>query len=881
MLSSSSRLHQILAILFLLLSLAPSPVDGEEGKDAEGEDGHHEEEVDPYAVLFPWFVMGIGTFIYYLTSRYFHAVPYTAIMFLVGTLMGVGAALSGNSDQLTISMKLWADINGEVILLVFLPGLLFWDALDVNFRLFCVSFGQLVIMAFPMVLAGASLTALVAYYVFPYSWPFMLCMTFGSILSATDPVAVAALMKEVGAPPRLKMHISGESMLNDGSAVVFYTIFSNIFLYGLDIGLGQTYTVGEGFALFFRMSLGGAALGIAFGLGLITLLYYLNRRLDLEENVVQVATTATVAYLSFYTAEISCGMSGVISVVMTGITTATFGGGMINSRKLMESFWHIVEHVLNTVLFSLGGVVWGTIISNSDERASKFHASDWGYLFLLYILVNVIRFALIFGFYPLLARIGLGLNWHEALFLGYSGLRGAVGIALAVSLDNEVFAATTEEDVEARDYTATLFGHVGGIAFLTLWINGTLAGPLLKKLGLAKPTETRERVVKRFEDLYYFKMLDDFVFLLADPRFASVDFAVVRDHVPELRNLTAEELRDALKRNKNDVAAAHYKTPNVKNVLSYIEDGNETWADELSDSTAESSSHPDVDIENIGELKSNEKKMDGVETANLLKELRLAFLDMVKASFESQVEKGELDSREDGGVLYFDLIQSCDFAADRVVRGDELAGWEATAIPDIAWVDKVDLKARRVLHPKADEYKKSERSTSAHFRQLRFDVYRALSFIAAHRRAQERFSKETLEGPEVGDEIVAIAKRVLLESDRQVTMAEDLIRSMDREDVCVLVSHLFCVILLNKVAREAERLQANGILHEKEARKYLDKVDKLLRRIEFCSERVHPGQHEKKEPVLAEDEKSPVSVMLIAMKAASTRHITATHVHEM
>ena len=204
-------------------------------------------------------------------------------------------------------------------------------------------------------------------------------------------------------------------------------------------------------------------------------------------------------------------------------------------------------------------------------------------------------------------------------------------------------------------------------------------------------------------------MLDDFVFLLADPRFASVDFAVVRHHVPELRKLTAEELRDALKRNKNNVAAAYYKTPNVKNVLSYLEDGNETWADELSDSMTETSSHPDVDLEDIGGPKPNdedEKKVDSVETANLLKELRLAFLDMVKASFENQVEKGELDSREEEGKLYFALIQSCDFAVDRVVRGDELKGWEATAIAEVAWIDEVDLKVRRLFHPKTDEYKK-------------------------------------------------------------------------------------------------------------------------------------------------------------------------------
>ena len=191
---------------------------------------------------------------------------------------------------------------------------------------------------------------------------------------------------------------------------------------------------------------------------------------------------------------------------------------MINSRSLMESFWHLVEHILNTILFTLGGIVWGNVISNSDDRLAKFHSKDWAFLFLLYLLINVIRFFLVTVFYPLLSRIGLGWRWEEALFVSYSGLRGAVGIALAVSLDNEVFSATTEEDFVARDNTSTLFGHVGGIAFLTLWINGTLAGPLLRRLGLAKPTETRERVVKRFETVYYHRMLDDFVHLLTDPR---------------------------------------------------------------------------------------------------------------------------------------------------------------------------------------------------------------------------------------------------------------------------------------------------------------------------------------------------------------------------
>ena len=90
-----------------------------------------------------------------------------------------------------------------------------------------------------MVLCGTALTACVAKF-FPGSWSWNLCMTFGAILSGTDPVAVAGLLNALGAPPRLKMHISGESLLNDGSAMVFYNIFSQRYFFELQIpGFGK------------------------------------------------------------------------------------------------------------------------------------------------------------------------------------------------------------------------------------------------------------------------------------------------------------------------------------------------------------------------------------------------------------------------------------------------------------------------------------------------------------------------------------------------------------------------------------------------------------------------------------------------------------------
>jgi NhaP-type Na+/H+ or K+/H+ antiporter len=98
----------------------------------------------------------------------------------------------GNASHNAIvdSTRLWLGINGEIIILAFLPGLLFLDSYNINVFLFKRSFTQILTFAFPMVLGGTALTALVAYYLFPYGWGFNLSMTFGSILSATGMLCV-------------------------------------------------------------------------------------------------------------------------------------------------------------------------------------------------------------------------------------------------------------------------------------------------------------------------------------------------------------------------------------------------------------------------------------------------------------------------------------------------------------------------------------------------------------------------------------------------------------------------------------------------------------------------------------------------------------------
>eukprot|EP00798_Chlamydomonas_sp_ICE-L_P012816 gene12816-7458_t len=356
---------------------------------------------------------------------------------------------------------------------------------------------------------------------------------FGAILSATDPVAVNALLNEVGAPPRLKTHVAGESLLNDGSSIIFYSIFSEMYLHELGIpGLGEAHDVGNGFEVFFRMALGGAAVGIAFAACLILVLFKLDRRHSHEESVVQVTATISTAYLTYYVADSVSATSGGIAVVVCGIVTKIYGANMINQQELMSHFWSMTEHLLNTVLFTL--VVWGSTISNSGD--DQFEARDWGYLIVLYVFVTLIRFFLLFTFFPLTVNIGLSTSWQESFFTSFSGLRGAVCISLAITIDNEVreYAGDTPGGFE---WTHTLFGMVGGIAFLTLLVNATLAGPLLFKLGLADASETRQKIVGHFRELYDEFVIDTFVHKLTDVRFCSIDYQVVRKHISPLQKM--------------------------------------------------------------------------------------------------------------------------------------------------------------------------------------------------------------------------------------------------------------------------------------------------------------------------------------------------------
>lgn len=784
-------------------STAETPETHSETPDAHGEGSSssaHVEAAD--AILFPWFALIIGTCAYYALSRYAPWMPYTAVMFCLGTIMGVCSVRLDQSDILQVSIDtFWLNIDHEVLLVVFLSGLIAKDALCMDVHLFQAAFWQCFVFAFPMVLAGTSLTACIGYFVFPYSWSFNFSMMFGSILSATDPVAVSALLEQVGAPPRLKVHISGESLLNDGAAIVFFTIFSQMFL--LELGLpdyGQEIDVATGFALFFRMSLGAFASGLFFGLSTCLLLWLLDRRLSRSECVVEIATTLTMAYLCYFVSDVVWRTSGVIATLTFGLVVNALCQSMINDMKFFEETWELVEHLLNTVLFTLGGLFWGSVIANdSGHPEEHFVARDWGYLFLLFVLLMAIRYFLFASFYPVTVNIGLSTNWREQVFQCWAGLRGAVGIALAIAIDSTVEEAAAENPdavapAEKAIATQKLFGMVGGIAFLTLLISAIPAAPMLRKLGLADTTETRRKVLELVRCSLRRHITDRMVELLALNRYQNVNFAVVRHHVSLMADLSPDQLSRSVKKYMRlHGQRRRLKTKSVRsNILPYLQkrggmpDAEAAQLVEINQILSYVETKQDHNI--LDQPDERQSLVLGPEQHNpSIIEIRHLYLEILRGSYARQIEAGELTGRH---FIAYTLLGSVDHARDAVSRGAPLNDWDYTNIVR----QPLKRELLRLTHTKqmrafkARVLQQGETRPDIEHLDMRYDVERCLAFLEGHRLCREIFQEEFDWEAEVGKD----AHKVLLEAQAEMEKAKKVLTSYPVHDIEAIVSHKFC-----------------------------------------------------------------------------------------
>jgi len=308
----------------------------------------------------------------------------------------------------------------------------------------------------------------------------------------------------MGVKKSLATLIEAESLLNDGTAVVVYSIL----LKAVQAGGFSSYLASaansNGWHIVWvaaRMSVIGPAFGALIGVLSVRWLEA-NAGTDRDANV-EVICTLAMPFLVFYLAETAFGeamqMSGVLAVVCYGLVFASpYGKVRIDSRveHFLHEFWGMVGHLINTIIFTISGI---TIVTSIDPRRPDF-GTDFGLAIASWAAMTVFRAIVMFGVIPIFKSGHYGYDWRDALVITWGGLRGAVGLALAVA----VFGDTTLPELNASQNIA-LFGtrsnsvhfqqvvllHVSMTVLLTLLVNAPTSAPILKAVGLTKLSNER------------------------------------------------------------------------------------------------------------------------------------------------------------------------------------------------------------------------------------------------------------------------------------------------------------------------------------------------------------------------------------------------------
>ncbi|HEC44433.1 MAG TPA: cyclic nucleotide-binding domain-containing protein [Bacteroides sp.] len=442
----------------------PGPV------DAHAEGGH-KSNMFPLLFIIIALIIGAGTRHWLRKSP----LPFTVSLLIIG--LGLGAAnrlgwfevwhigsLSLNIDWLGQSLNWAGKIDPHLILYVFLPTLIFEAAFAMDVHTFKKSVTNATLLAVPGIIIALILTAAIVIGLkgaglgfAGWGWP--MALLFGAVVSATDPVAVVALLKDLGASKKLGTLIEGESLLNDGTAIVIFMV--------LLASITGTASDTSPIVVFFRVAVGGVFVGIFFGW--LTIRWV---KKVFNDALIEITVIVAAAYLTFFVAEYFLHVSGVLGLVSLGLMMAGVGRTRISPEveHFLHEFWELAAFFANTLIF----VIVGVVIANN----SKFTGHDFLLLFIIYIGVHVVRAIVIVALYPLMRRAGYGLPKKDAIVVWYGALRGAIGLALAL-----IVAAEASIDQEIRD--TFLFLTAGMVTLFSL-INATTIKYVVNGLGLTK-----------------------------------------------------------------------------------------------------------------------------------------------------------------------------------------------------------------------------------------------------------------------------------------------------------------------------------------------------------------------------------------------------------
>ncbi len=379
--------------------------------------------------------------------------PFTVVLVLVGIGLSELAAMYPENLKLLEDLR----ISPGIILYVFLPSLIFESAFNMDARALRKNLWTVLMLAVPGLLVSTVMIG--AFVALGASIPWPAALLLGAILSATDPVAVVALFKKLGAPQRLTILVEGESLFNDATSLVVARILVNVIL----VGTVSTITVFQGVLDFIVVFMGGLAVGAVLG-------FFIGWVLGKVESdpLIEITLTTVLAYLSYLIAEEAFHVSGVMATIAGGLVLGGWGRMRVSHavREYLEHFWEYLAFIANALIFLMVGL--------RVDLTALWASSTLLGLVILAMLVS--RAAVVFGIVPFVKKLPeaeeVSREYQAVMYWG--GLRGAIALAIVLSLPQFGFN---------DDFVAVTMGAV----LFTLLVQALSIERLVKTLGLNVP----------------------------------------------------------------------------------------------------------------------------------------------------------------------------------------------------------------------------------------------------------------------------------------------------------------------------------------------------------------------------------------------------------
>lgn len=431
--------------------------------------------------LFLLLMLSMGVFLFSKKINF----PYTVMLLIAGV------CLLPISQIEMLSFLSEFELTSELLFFIFLPTLIFESSFNIEFKKFWknkVSIFALSIFGF---LISTILISTSLYFLLPYlgfELPFIFLLLFGSIISATDPVAVLSLFKDFGAPARLAMIFEGESLFNDATSLATFLIILEV------IQKNGNIDILSGLLSFFVMLIGGAAFGTVIGFGFSKLVEKIRNHQNVE-----ITLTMVIAHLTFIMSELISShltigsfdvkISSIVATVVASIVIGNYGRYKISPQieVYMHKFWDYFAFISNSLVFIMMGIKFATMSDNFNIF--------WPVVLTTVLITSIAR---IITVYPTIAICNLNKkeesiprNWQHLLAFG--DLKGALAVILLLLVPNDLTIAGFESSYKLHDLLTSM---TIGVIIFTMFFKASLIGKLMEKLKINKltPLENLEYV---------------------------------------------------------------------------------------------------------------------------------------------------------------------------------------------------------------------------------------------------------------------------------------------------------------------------------------------------------------------------------------------------